>query len=311
MISPEHTQVIGMNPLQLPDTPKNRSFAKDWLAHLVKKNEEEELSGSLTEVLNESVNYVFDHLEPHHRTLTNLSKCLPYDFPRWPELRRWLKGHGVTNDGEYAWLFDNEKESLCFDFDKVGFDITYLMDEVSNTVSTPVYMYLLHRMRLCLDGRLTSFIIDEAWQVLSSRFWKKNLKSWLATIRKKNGHFIFMTQAPESVVYSDIASDILTNVATSIYFPNPIASESIYLDKLNLSRAELAHIKHLTAESRQFLVKQGQESMLCKLDLSALADEIRVFSGNLASVRLLDNIIAEVGDNPDIWLPVFLQRSKG
>ncbi|HHF7374000.1 VirB4 family type IV secretion/conjugal transfer ATPase [Legionella bozemanae] len=311
VISPEYAQTTGMNPLQLPDTPKNRSFVKDWLGHLVKKNEEEELSGSLTEVLNESVNYVFEHLEPHHRTLTNLSKCLPYDFPRWFELRRWLKGHGVTNDGEYAWLFDNEKESLCFDFDKVGFDITYLMDEMSSTVSTPVYMYLLHRMRLCLDGRLTSFIIDEAWQVLGSRFWKKNLKSWLATIRKKNGHFIFMTQAPESVVYSDIASDILTNVATTIYFPNPTASESIYLDKLNLSRAELAHIKHLTAESRQFLVKQGQESMLCTLDLSALADEIRVFSGYLASVRLLDNIITEVGDNPDIWLPVFLERSKG
>lgn len=310
VIAPDFAQTTGMNPLQLPDTPKNRSFIKDWLAHLVKENDEE-LPSSISEVLNECVNYAFDHLEPRYRTLTNISKCMPCNFPRWPELRRWLKGHDGASDGEYAWLFDNEKDLLCFDFDKVGFDITYLMDEVSSVISTPVYMYLLQRMRLSLDGRLTSFIIDEAWQILGSSFWMNHLKSWLATIRKKNGHFVFMTQTPETVVHSSIASDILTNVATTIYFPNPSATESVYIDKLNLTHSELAHLKYLTPESRQFLVKQGQETMLCKLDLSELSDEIRVFSGNQMSVRLLDNVIAEVGNNPEVWLPIFLQRSKG
>ncbi|WP_237759162.1 hypothetical protein [Legionella erythra] len=58
-----------------------------------------------------------------------------------------------------------------------------------------------------------------------------------------------------------------------------------------------------------FLYKQGHESLLCKLDLSDLRDEIRVFSGNQKSVALCDAIIAEVGSKPEQWLPVFLERS--
>ncbi|VEG91199.1 VirB4 family type IV secretion/conjugal transfer ATPase [Legionella spiritensis] len=308
VIAPDKS--VAMNPLQLPDNPKNRTFIKDWFGQLIKQPNEDDLPGPVTEILNECVNYAFDHLEKRYRTLSNVSQCLPCDFPRWPELRRWLKGSDGRGDGEFAWLFDNEKDSLRLDFDKVGFDITYLMDEVSSQISTPVYLYLLHRMRLSLDGRLTSFIIDEAWQVLGSPFWLTHLKSWLATIRKKNGHFIFMTQSPETVVNSTIASEILTNVATTIYFPNPSASTEVYQNKLHLTTSEYQLLKNLIPESRQFLVKQEQTAMLCKLDLSSLADEIRIFSGNQASVQLLDTIINEVGDNPDVWLPLFLQRSR-
>lgn len=239
-----------------------------------------------------------------------MSQCLPRDFPRWPELRRWLRANqNQLENGEYYWLFDNENDALNLNYDKVGFDITYLMDEVSSLISTPVYLYLLHRMRQCLDGRLTSFVIDEFWQVLNSPFWLKHLKSWLATIRKKNGHFIFMTQSPETVINSSIAADIITNVATSIYFPNPTATKEIYQGRLNLSATEFRTLRRLTPESRLFLYKQDNASILCKLDLSELADEIRVFSGNQASVKLLDTLINEVGENPDIWLPLFLERS--
>lgn len=309
VISPANTGLLQMNPLQLPDTPENRSFVKDWFAQLIKRPHEEDLPSDLGEAINECVNYAFDHLEKRYRNISNISRCLPNDFTRWPELRRWLRAESGREEGEYGWLFDHDYDALDFDFDKVGFDITYLMDEVSPLISTPVYMYLLHRMRQCLDGRLTSFIIDEAWQVLSSPFWLKHLKSWLATIRKKNGHFIFMTQSPESVVSSAIASEILTNIATTIYFPNPAAKAKTYKDHLGLSESEYQTIKKLTPESRLFLYKQDTQSLLCKLDLSELTDEIRVFSGNQQTVRLLDSIMQEQGANANAWLPVFLERS--
>ncbi|KTC98688.1 VirB4 family type IV secretion/conjugal transfer ATPase [Legionella erythra] len=309
IISPAHAKTLRMNPLQLPDTKANRSFIKEWFAQLIRQPNEDDLPSTLTETINECIDYAFEHLQSRYRTLSNVSKLLPMDFARWPELRRWLKGQGTMGDGEFAWLFDHEEDALNFDFDKVGFDITYLMDEVSPLISTPVYLYLLHRMRQCLDGRLTSFIIDEAWQVLNSPFWLKHLKSWLATIRKKNGHFIFMTQTPESVVQSSIASVILTNLATTVYFPNQAAHADTYLNHLQLTPTEYDTIKGLTPESRLFLYKQGHESLLCKLDLSDLAEEIRVFSGNQQSVALFDAIVTEVGSQPEQWLPVFLERS--
>ncbi|RAP36657.1 hypothetical protein B1207_07590 [Legionella quinlivanii] len=309
VISPKHAERIAMNPFMLTDTPHNRSFVKDWFAELIKQPNENDLPSSIRETINECVNYAFDHLERRYRNLSNIARCLPKDFPRWPELKRWLRADETREAGEFAWLFDHDHDALNVNFDKVGFDITYLMDEVSPLISTPVYMYLLHRVRLCLDGRLTSIVIDEAWQVFNSPFWLKHLKAWAATIRKKNGHFIFMTQTPESIVHSPIAAEIITNVATSIYFPNPAANEATYIGALGLSRSEYQTIKSLTPESRLFLYKQDRKSILCKLDLGDLPDEIRVFSGNEATVRLLDSIIDEVSANAEDWLPVFIERS--
>jgi type IV secretion system protein VirB4 len=238
-------------------------------------------------------------------------KILPKNFPRWSELNPWLRGRDSGSDGQYAWLFDNASDCLSLDFDKVGFDITWLMDSVSHGISTPVYMVLLHRMQQSMDGtRLVSFILDEAWQVLNSPFWLEALAKWLPSIRKKNGHFIFMTQSPDTVLSSSISSVIRTNLATTIAFPNPIATRKVYVDGLGFSEAEFQTIKDTNPLSRLFLYRQlGAQSFLCRLDLSDLADEIRVFSSNEASVKLLDGLIDELGTDARIWLPRFLERS--
>ena len=94
-----------------------------------------------------------------------------------------------------------------------------------------------------------------------------------------------------------------------IVFPNALAESDTYINHLKLTETQFQAIKDSTAESRIFLYKQENEAMLCKLDLSALSDLIRVLSGNVKSVCLLDSIMAEVGSNPDVWLPIFLDRS--
>ena len=310
ILSPAHQDKACLNPFQLPDAPENRTFLKNWFAELIKLPNENDVPASIGELINDCVNYAYDSLSQSYRQLTYVVKCLPRNFPRWPELNRWLRGRDGLSDGEFAWIFDNESDTLSFDYDKVGFDITYLMDEVSSLISTPVYMVLLHRMRQSLDGRLTSFILDEAWQILSSSFWVKVLNDWLPSIRKKNGHFIFMTQSAETVVQSSISAIIRTNVSTTIAFPNPSATAAIYKEGLSFSESEFQTIRDTSPQSRLFLYRQDKhQSMLCRLDLSDLADEIRVFSGNEASVKLLDSILNEVGTNEETWLPIFIERS--
>ena len=303
------TNSVAMNPLKLPDTPDNRSFLKSWFGTLIQINSESSIPSDIAETVNDCIDYAFEQLAPEFRTLSHISQFLPMSFPRWPQLRQWLKGNNDRINGEFHWLFDNEDDALDFDFDKVGFDVTYLMDSTTSIISTPVYLYLVHRMRQCLDGRLTSFVIDEAWQLFASPFWEKCLKEWLPTIRKKNGHFIFMTQSPKTVTTSAIQHVVLDNLATMIVFPNALAESDTYINHLKLTETQFQAIKDSTAESRIFLYKQENEAMLCKLDLSALSDLIRVLSGNVKSVCLLDSIMAEVGSNPDVWLPIFLDRS--
>ena len=41
-----------------------------------------------------------------------------------------------------------------------------------------------------------------------------------------------------------------------------------------------------------------------------MADEIAVLSGRTATVRVLDQIRAQHGDDPEDWLPVFLSRAR-
>lgn len=300
---------VAMNPLKLPDNLENRAFLKSWFGTLIQIDGESSIPSDIAEIINDCIDYAFEQLAPEFRTLSHISQFLPMNFPRWPQLRQWLKGNNDRINGESHWLFDNEDDALNFNFDKVGFDVTYLMDSVTSTIATPVYLYLVHRMRQCLDGRLTSFVIDEAWQLFASPFWEKCLKEWLPTIRKKNGHFIFMTQSPKTVTTSAIQHVVLDNLATMIVFPNSLADRDTYIEHLKLTETQFQAIKDSTHESRIFLYKQENEAMLCRLDLSTLSDLIRVLSGNVKSVQLLDSIISDVGTNPDVWLPIFLDRS--
>lgn len=300
---------VSMNPLQLPDTPENRSFLKSWFATLLLEEHEQMIPSHIAETINECIDYAYEQLAPEYRTLSIVSQYLPIDFPRWSHLKRWLKQDATRIDGEYHWLFDNKSDALNLDFDKVGFDVTFLMDSTPQLIATPVYLYLLHRMRQCLDGRLTSFVLTEAWQLLASPFWEKTLREWLPTIRKKNGHFIFDTQSPQSIINSPIRHIVLDNLATLIVFPNPRAEKETYVDALKLTESEFEAIKESTPESRLFLYKQEHESMLCRLDLSELSDFIRVLSGNTRSVTLLDELMKEFGSEPQAWLPAFFERS--
>tara|TARA_R110002126_G_scaffold247974_3_gene390852 strand:+ start:1838 stop:4330 length:2493 start_codon:yes stop_codon:yes gene_type:complete len=313
VISPEHQDAVRMNPFQLTDTHENRGFVKGWLKELVKKPGEVDLPSSISDALNECVDYAFGSLDKPYRKLSHVAQCLPRSFERWSELNPWLHTGSQGTEGEYAWLFDNDEDALEFDFDKVGFDVTWLMKpEMSVLVSTPVYAYILHRMEQSMDGsRLTSFVIDEAWQVFKSPYWLQILEDWLPSIRKKNGHFVFMTQTPESVLGAPISPVILNSLATSLYFPNPDASSETYEQGLKLTPSEYETVKHLNPASRLMLYKQKSEgSMVCRLDLSDLTDELRVFSGNTQSVKLFDDICHEQGGSPHTSIDLFLERSR-
>ena len=285
---------------------------KGWFKELVKKPGEADLPSGVSDALNECVDYAFGSLDKPFRKLSHVAQCLPRSFERWSELNLWLHEGSNGAIGEYAWIFDNDEDALEFDFDKVGFDVTWLMKpEMSALVSTPVYAYILHRMEQSMDGaRLTSFVIDEAWQVFGSPYWSARLKDWLPSIRKKNGHFIFMTQTPETVLDSPIAPVILNSLATSIYFANSKASSDTYEKGLKLTAAEYQTVKNLNPASRLVLYKQDTGSMVCRLDLSDLTDEIRVFSGNDASVKLFDAICLEQGGSPHNCIDLFLERSR-
>jgi type IV secretion system protein VirB4 len=123
---------------------------------------------------------------------------------------------------------------------------------------------------------------------------------------------VFGTQSPSDVLRSPIAPAIVEMCATKIYLPNPHAAARDYVDGFGLTREEFRLIREeLTPASRQFLVKQGHNSVVVELNLDGLDDELAVLSGRTETVELLDRVRAEHGDDPAVWLPIFQQARKG
>ena len=77
-----------------------------------------------------------------------------------------------------------------------------------------------------------------------------------------------------------------------------------------LSEREFNLVKTTDPGTRYFLVKQDNYGVISRVDLGGMDDIIRVLSGRAETVLLLDEIIEEVGDDPDDWLPIYYERSK-
>jgi type IV secretion system protein VirB4 len=59
--------------------------------------------------------------------------------------------------------------------------------------------------------------------------------------------------------------------------------------------------------ARAFLIKHGQDSVVARLDLGGEREILTVLSGREATVRQLDAIRVETGDDPARWLPRLLE----
>lgn len=310
ILSPDHPDESCFNPLHLEDTATNRQFCQEWLAQLCKKEGETTLEADLLESLKTCIDYAFEKLSVEHRYLSHAVKVIPIDFPRWPQLRRWLKAEGKREAGQYAYLFDNAHDTLHA-ADKMGFDMTHFLDNEPPQVRTALLMYLFHWIRHKLDGRLMAIWLDEAWQYFIDPYWETMLKKTLPTFRKLNAFLVMATQSASSVAQSSLRNMILDNSATQIFFPNPDGRSEYYQDSFSLTDTEFSFIKENEAKSRQFLVKQGHGSVIVKLDLSHMKKLIGILSSDKKSIQRLDYLRQKYGHTSEDWLSVFLKKEEG
>lgn len=216
-------------------------------------------------------------------------------------LEKWCAG------GPLGWVLDNPADAVGLEARFIGFDMTHLLDNAE--VRTPVMLYLFHRLQALVDGRRLVIDIDEFWKAIGDEAFRGLAQDGLKTYRKQNAVMVFGTQSPADVLRSPIAHTILEQCATKIFLPNPHAAERDYVEGFGLTRREFALVREeLAPEARQFLIKQGLNSVVAELRLDGLDAELAVLSGRTETVDLLDRIRAEVGDDPANWLNPFHQR---
>ena len=291
----------GFNPLALPDTGANRAFLADWLATLL-RTDNAALDAEDRAIIADAIDANFTG-PPDHRQLRYLRELFrgqrrPSSGDLAARLGAWCEG------GEHAWLFDNPTDRLDSAARVLGFDMTRLLD--SPNVRTPAMMYLFHRIEQRLDGNPAVIIVDEGWKALDDEVFVRRIKDWEKTIRKRNGLVGFCTQSASDALESRIASSIVEQSATQIFFPNPKARAADYIDGFGLSEYEFELVSTLPDTSRCFLIKQGDHSVVARLDLSGMRRELTVLAGTESSVRRLDALREQLGDDPADWLEPFM-----
>ncbi len=293
----ERGHPTGFNPFKLAPSEDNIQFCERLVKLLVGEvtaREENEISHAVRTAMGAHVNHDVRCLSLVAQNLSAVG-----DNSLAERLSKWLRS------GPLGWVFDNVDDDLDFaDGQVFGFDYTEFLDDPE--IRTPVMAYLLHVTESLIDGRPFLYIMEEFWKPLMDAHFSDFALNKQKTIRKQNGLGIFVTQSPSDVLTHSIGRTMVEQSVTQIYLPNPRADRTDYVDGFKLTEAEYEVIRSLGETSRTFLVKQGKTSAICRFDLSGLTDILSVISGTTESVALLDAIRSEVGDDPEVWLPIFL-----
>lgn len=289
----------NFNPLLLEDNGENRSFLMEWLKVLITSNGEI-ITADDTKLLSQAIEGNF-RLNKRDRRLSNIVPFLGIEGPGTiaSRIAMW---HGK---GAYAKIFDNENDNINLQNARVfGFEMAELLRD--NTSLAPVLLYVFHRINISLDGSQTMIVLDEAWALIDNPVFAPKIKDWLKVLRKLNTFVIFATQSVEDAAKSRISDTLIQQTATQIFLPNLKATD-IYRSAFMLSQREYLLIKTTDPASRYFLVKQGVNAVVAKINLSGMDNVINVLSGRAETIKILDKIRQEHGDDPERWLPMFYE----
>jgi type IV secretion system protein VirB4 len=242
------------------------------------------------------------------RVLDFLPKGDLYD-----RLARWCYAREEgRKDGALAWVFDNPAATIAAELGSVqttAFDTTAFIDDAE--LRAPISLHLFHLTERLIDGERLAVFFSEFWKSMGDKHFAAFLKDLLKTLRKKNGLVVLDSQSPSDALEHPLARTLVEQVATMVLFPNPGADRKEHTEKLGLTQREFDLVKtELPEGSGMFLLKQGRHSVVARLPLGGMDDDLAVLSARTSNLLLMDRLIAEYGEDPDNWFPHFLNERR-
>lgn len=301
----------GWNPLQMDPTPRNLTFMKRLMVQLASRGEKEASLKDQRDI-STAVDRLTQMIDLADRGISTLIQFLPNEpslhadeLSLYDRLERWARG------SELGWVFDNPSDDMDlakYGVDLFGFDLTEFLED--GPIRDAGLMYLIYRTESLIDGRRFMYMFDEVQHALSVPYFQDMMRNKARVIRKQNGVFVFATQEPAAILENPVGRTLIQQTATALYLPNPDGTQEEYVDGFKVSKAVFEMIKSLGEFSRQFVVKQGQSTVTAGLDLSHCPEALLVFSGSEDTALIAEECIAQRGENPQDWLPLYYERMR-
>jgi type IV secretion system protein VirB4 len=291
----------GFNPLALPDIPANRAFLVTFLEQLLTASGE-----ALTEIeqafIPQAVDYNYTRTDQRRRLSDMREAFLRYRRPGGAELGARLDPW--CEDGPHGWLFDQAQDTLDLRSRVLGMDVSVLMEDP--VLHDPAMAYLFHRVEMALDGQPAIIVADGVWSTRHERAFAPRLRAFGQALARQGAILGTCFETATESLAPPISSALVDPDATLMVLPNPNAREQDYVDGLGLSQHEFEEIQAMTGGARTFLVKQGRQSILARLDLVGLEKVLTVLAPGKTRLGRMDQLRAARGDAPARWLPELL-----
>lgn len=303
-------EYTGLNPFQIGDSNDKElvSFLKSWVKRCASREDGTPVTDHEAIEIDNAVDSVMGLPREARRFSMLLQSILP-SSDLGVRLKKWC------NDGALSWALDSpQNEFNPEEIEKIGFDTTVILEQINgkdHPACEPILSVLFfYKNRIQKDGRLMLTIVEEFWKPANFPLTQEMIKASLRAGRMK-GEMIWLTsQAPEDAVNCGIFTEIVNQTSTKICLPNPSASYEGY-KKIGLTEKEFRLLKSLDRDSRTMLIKQSNSSVFAKMDLYGFDDFLPIFSGTKAGTLLAKRIINEIGsDDPNLWIPIFLEKIK-
>jgi type IV secretion system protein VirB4 len=187
------------------------------------------------------------------------------------EIKEALKPFVQIKEGYMSSLLDAKEDGF-----KNGkfqtFEISNLMG-LDKRLSTPVLLYLFHKIQCSLDGRPTFIIIDEGWLIMLHETFMTYWIEFLRTVRKNNAAVLLATQSLSDIVNSPYVSFINESCMTKVFLPNPAAREAdnkAFYQAFGLNERQIEIISEAVRKKHYYVIARDVGNRLIDLGLENL-----------------------------------------
>jgi len=297
----------NLNPFSLENTEENRTFLVSFIKLLCSLDgghisvlQEQEIYRAVQKVMVRDKNKRGNGISLL-RSILDVEKTEERrELSIHERLHKWSKG------GNLGWAFDNEIDDLDFDqYSVFGIDGTEFLDD--KEILDPLMSYMLHKVKLLLNGQRVGIFVDEIQKYAECPTADNMIDDLFRVIRKLQGFIGGATQDLTSIENTKTYKVLLTQTETKIVMPEKIYRYDYFVKKLKFTEKEYELLQTLKKSDREFLIKKTSidtgkpESIICRLDLTCLGENLRILSIGSAERALADTLIEETKD-AKIWI---------